>query len=58
MYLIFTIYFVILVYMSLTYQPKKSKRAKAHGYRARASTAAGRRVLVRRMRKGRAKLTV
>ncbi|MBP6926000.1 MAG: 50S ribosomal protein L34 [Candidatus Pacebacteria bacterium] len=44
--------------MSQSYKPKRRKRSRTHGFFARTRTPGGRRVLVRRRRKGRAKLTV
>lgn len=44
--------------MSQTYQPKKRKRAKTHGFLVRSKTKTGKNVLKRRRRKGRAKLSV
>jgi large subunit ribosomal protein L34 len=40
-----------------TYQPHKKQRAKEHGFRKRAATPAGKKVLARRRIKGRARLT-
>jgi large subunit ribosomal protein L34 len=40
-----------------TFQPKKRKRMRAHGFRARMSTRAGRAVIKARRLKGRHKLT-
>lgn len=39
-----------------TYQPKKRKRMRTHGFRERMSTHGGRNVLKRRRQKGRRKL--
>lgn len=41
-----------------TYQPKKVKRIKKHGYRARVATAGGKNVIKRRRAQGRARLTI
>lgn len=44
--------------MSQTYQPKKRKRGRTHGFLVRSKTTAGRKTLLRRRRKGRARLSV
>ncbi len=44
--------------MSVTYQPKKRKRAKTHGFLVRKKTAGGKKVVQRRRAKGRTRLAV
>ena len=41
-----------------TYQPKKRKRARTHGFRARMATPGGRNTIVARRRKQRTELAV
>ncbi|MEI6190907.1 MAG: 50S ribosomal protein L34 [bacterium] len=43
--------------MSFTYKPKKVKRAKKHGFLSRSRTSYGKRVLKKRMQKGRKRLS-
>lgn len=44
--------------MKRTYQPKKRKRSKTHGFLVRSKTSGGKRVIKKRRLRGRAKLTV
>lgn len=44
--------------MSITYQPKRKKRATTHGFLVRMSTKGGRQILSRRRSSGRKKLSV
>lgn len=42
--------------MSITYQPKKRKRAKTHGFLKRSKSVGGAKVIKSRRRKGRKKI--
>lgn len=42
--------------MSITYKPKKRKRKRTHGFRARQKTKSGQKILKSRRKKGRKKL--
>ena len=58
---IFTIDDFIIIWevqkVKRTYQPKKRQRSKEHGFRKRMRTASGRKILSRRRRLGRKKLS-
>ncbi|HOM68171.1 MAG TPA: 50S ribosomal protein L34 [Candidatus Paceibacterota bacterium] len=44
--------------MSITYQPKKRKRQKTHGFLKRTSSKSGRKIIKQRRRKGRKTVAV
>jgi large subunit ribosomal protein L34 len=44
--------------MSITYQPKKRKRAKAHGFLKRSKSPGGQKTLKRRRQKGRKRVAI
>jgi large subunit ribosomal protein L34 len=44
--------------MSFTYNPKKRKRAKAHGFLIRMASPGGKKILARRRAKGRKRIVV
>jgi large subunit ribosomal protein L34 len=48
---------VLFLGMSQTYQPKKRKRARAHGFIKRAASPGGRKTIARRRQKGRKRLS-
>jgi len=43
--------------MKMTFQPKNRQRSREHGFRKRMNSASGRKILLRRRRKGRKKLS-
>lgn len=43
--------------MKRTFQPSKLVRARRHGFRARMATVGGRKVIIARRKRGRAKLS-
>lgn len=47
-----------MILMSFTYQPKKKKRSRTHGFLVRMRKHTGRKVIGRRRAKGRRKLSV
>ncbi len=44
--------------MSVTYQPKKRKRSKTHGFLVRSKTKSGKNIIKSRRQKGRKSLSV
>jgi large subunit ribosomal protein L34 len=51
-------YYKLQIMPKRTYQPKKRKRAKTHGFRKRMQTKDGKKALSKRRNKKRTKLTV
>ncbi len=43
--------------MKMTFQPKKRKRSRVHGFRKRMASSSGRNILSKRRRKGRKRLS-
>lgn len=54
----FPIVYSVRTTMSVTYQPKKRKRATTHGFLVRSASPTGRKVLQARRRKGRAQIAL
>lgn len=52
------IFMLLILGMSITYQPKKKKRKRKHGFLKRMKSPGGRRIVAKRRAKGRYKLTV
>jgi len=57
-FFVFLVYIFVYMATKRTYQPKKRKRAKTHGFLSRSKTPAGRATIARRRQKGRARLAV
>jgi len=44
--------------MAIVHKPNKRKRARTHGFLSRMESSTGRNIIKRRMKKGRARITV